>query len=63
MKKHFKFNPWIISTLMLVALLLLAFNYDPVGDMLKQNLGQNADRWAINIFLGGVIVYLFIKKK
>jgi len=61
-KKPFQFKPWMLVALA-VAVLLLVFNFDPVGDTLEKAFGQGADKWAINIVLVALIVYTFIKKK
>lgn len=61
-EKPFQFKPWMLVVLV-VAVLLLVFNFDPVGDILEKTFGQGADRWAINIVLVALIVYTFIKKK
>ena len=61
-QKPFEFKPWMWVVLP-VALLLVVFNFDPVGDGLKRIFGHGADRWAINIVLIALIVYAFVKKK
>jgi len=60
--KPFVFKPWMLISFA-VAVLLLVFNFDPIGDTLKNIFGQGADKWAINIVLIALIVYTFIKKK
>lgn len=56
------FKPWV-WVVVLVGLLLIVFNVDPIGDGLKKVFGQGADRWAINIMLIALIIYAFVKKK
>jgi hypothetical protein len=47
----------------LVALLLVVFNFDPIGDGLEKIFGKGADRWTINIALIALIIYTFVKRK
>jgi len=61
-QKPFEFKPWMWVAL-LVAILLVVFNFDPVGNGLEKIFGKGADRWAINIVLIALIAYTFIKKK
>ena len=48
---------------LLVAILLVVFNFDPVGNGLEKIFGKGADRWAICIVPIALIAYTFIKKK
>jgi ABC-type dipeptide/oligopeptide/nickel transport system permease subunit len=61
-RKPFELKPWMWVAL-LVALLLVVFNFDPIGDGLEKIFGQGTDRWAINIVLIAIIIYAFVKKK
>jgi len=61
-KKLFVFKPWMLVAFA-VAVLLLVFNFDPIGDTLEKIFGQGADKWTINIVLVALIVYTFAKKK
>ena len=61
----FKMKLWM-WVLLLIAALLLAFNFDPVGKMLNNAFGNGADKWAVNIMIIALIIYSFIagaKKK
>ena len=53
---------WII-TLIIVAILLVVTNFDPVGNFLDNAFGKGYEPWAIIIVFGFFIVYFFIKKK
>ena len=57
-----RFKSWMLVTF-LVALLLVGFNFDPVGDGLEKIFGRGADKWAINIVITALIIYTFVKKK
>jgi len=61
-QESFEFKPWMWIAL-LVAFLLIVFNFDPVGDVLEKVFGQGADKWATNILLIILVIYVFIKKK
>ncbi|MBI1866515.1 MAG: hypothetical protein HYS02_01980 [Candidatus Staskawiczbacteria bacterium] len=64
-EEKFEMKPWM-WILTIIAVLLLFFNIDPVGDILNNAFGKGADRWAINIVTIGLIIYilgLVIKKK
>ena len=61
-QKPFQTKPWMWICL-LVTVLLLVFNFDPVGDGLEKLFGKDADKWATNILLVSLIVYTFVKKK
>ena len=49
--------------LIVIALLLIVFNIDPVGHALNSVFGKGADRWGINIIIIGAIIFTFLKKK
>lgn len=55
-------RPWMWISF-LVAILLLVFNVDPLGDRLEQSIGKGAGRWVINLTLIGCIIYLFFLEK
>ncbi|MFH1566253.1 MAG: hypothetical protein ABIB98_03605 [bacterium] len=61
-QKPFEFKPWMWVVL-LVAILLVVFNFDPVGNGLVKIFGKGAYRWATNIVLIALIAYTFIKKR
>ena len=64
-EESFKMKPWM-WVLLLIAALLLIFNFDPVGQMLNNAFGNGADKWAINIVVIALIIYSFVvgtKKK
>jgi len=63
MKKPFEFKPWMLVTLIIACLLLLVFNFDPVGDSWRKIFGPGTEKWAVNIVLVPLIIYTFIKKK
>ncbi len=56
---------WWVWLLLAVGILLTIFNFDPIGDGLEKVFGKGADKWAINIILIGMIIYVtfFSKKK
>jgi len=57
---------WWMWVCLSIAILLLVFNFDPVGDMLENAFGKGADKWAINIIVIALIIYTFFvgaKKK
>lgn len=60
----FVLKPWMLI-LMAVAVLLVLFNVDPVGDWLEKTCGEGADRLGITLVSIGLIVYgvFFAKKK
>jgi len=53
---------WTV-TLIIVAILLVITNFDPVGNFLDKAFGKGYEPWAIIIVFGVFIVYFFIKKK
>lgn len=55
--KPFKMKVWIWVSLV-TAILLLFFNFDPVGNMLNNAFGKEADKWAINIVVVAFIIYI-----
>jgi len=61
-QKPFKIKPWMWG-LIVIALLLIVFNIDPVGHALNSVFGKGADRWGINIIIIGAIIFTFLKKK
>jgi ABC-type dipeptide/oligopeptide/nickel transport system permease subunit len=61
-QKPFEFKPWMLVA-PTIALLLIVFNFDPVGDGLEKMFGHGADKWTINIVLIALIIYTFVKKK
>lgn len=63
-KKPFEIKLWMVA-LFAVGVLCLLFNFDPIGNGLDQVFGKGADKWAINIIIVGLIIYLtfFGKKK
>ena len=54
----FKVKAWMWACL-IIAALLLVFNFDPVGDVLENAFGKGADKWAINIVVIAFIIYTF----
>lgn len=61
-EKPFQTRLWMWICL-LATVLLLVFNFDPVGDGLEKLFGKDVDRWATNILLISLIIYAFAKKK
>jgi len=53
---------WII-TAVIVIILLVVTNFDPVGNFLNNAIGKGYESWAIIIVFGVFIVYFFIRKK
>lgn len=56
------FKPWMWM-LLVVAISLLALNYDPVGDILENMFGKGAKQWAINIYLLAFTAYLLLRRR
>lgn len=61
-RKPLEFKPWMWIAL-LVALLLVVFDFDPVGDGLEKIFGKGASKYALSIILSVFIIYTFVKKK
>ena len=58
-EKSFKMRPWI-RILILIAALLLVFDFDPVGRVLNSFFGNGTDEWAIKVLVATLIIYSFI---
>ncbi len=56
---------WWVWLLLAIGLLFTIFNFDPIGDGLERAFGKGADKWAINLIIIGMIIYVsfFSKKK
>ena len=55
-------KPWM-WLLLAVALLLVLFDIDPVGDNLNKMFGKHAAQMAINFILIAIAGYLLFKNK
>jgi hypothetical protein len=58
----FRIKPWVL-VLCLIALSLVVFNYDPIGDVLNKTFGKGADKWAVNIVIVALIIGTFFRRK
>jgi len=54
----FKMTPFMWFCLA-ISVLLLVFNFDPVGNMLNNMFGPEAKRWTANIIITLLIIYSF----
>ena len=55
-------KPWMWAFL-IMAIMLVIFNFDPVGDFLTKRFGKNAEHWAVNISLIILIIYSFLAER
>lgn len=51
-----KIKPWMWIS-MLVVVVLLVTNFDPIGYALEKVFGRNVDSWAINLVLVCALIY------
>mgnify|MGYP001591864769 CR=1 FL=1 len=61
-EESFKMKPWM-WVLLLIAALLLVFNFDPVGKALNNAFGNGADKLAISIVVIALIIYFLVVTK
>ncbi len=54
---------WMLLAFIFLAVFLVVFNFDPVGDGLQKIFGKGADGRAINIILTALIIYSLVRKK
>jgi uncharacterized membrane protein YhaH (DUF805 family) len=52
-------KPWM-WILLLIAAVFLFFGFDPIGDLLVQNFGENAKKIAIDIIVILALIYVSI---
>jgi hypothetical protein len=61
--KKFLMEWWGVLVPLVALIVILGFNYDPVGDFVERRYGASGGTWAINIILVAAIVYAFLRDK
>ena len=62
MKKFLK-EWWSVLVPLVALIVILSFDYDPLGDFMERSYGASGGTWAINIILVAAIVYAFFRER
>ena len=62
MKKFLK-EWWGVLVPLVALIVILGFNYDPLGDFMERRYGASGGTWAINVILVAAIVYSLFRDR